>query len=311
MSTRPARLRDGARIGIVSPAYWPLPDRLARAVGLFEGLGYEVVLGKNVGLRQDKYAGPPEARAEDLVAMFADPSIDAIICARGGYGINRVLPLLDYELIAANPKILVGFSDITGLLTTISQRCGFVTFHGPMLTTFGKETIQYNVETLLKVLSGEDNVEIHSLDACQARCLSPGVTSGPLWGGNLSLLIERLGTPGQICADGAILFIEDIDEKLHAFDRMLLQLRTSGCLDGIRGLVVGEMLEMHDGGDVSFGKNTDEIVMDVFGDLDIPIISHFPCGHGDCQATLPVSHTVQLHADPDDPRIRIPRSPVS
>ncbi|KAA9132794.1 LD-carboxypeptidase [Marinihelvus fidelis] len=311
MAFRPARLRDGARIGIVSPAYWPLPDRLARAVGEFRDRGFDVVLGDNVGLREDKYAGPPEARAADLMAMFTDPSIDAIICARGGYGVNRVLPLLDYDMIAVNPKILVGFSDITGLLTTVSQQCEFVTFHGPMLTTFGRETVPYNIDTLLAVLSGEDNVEIRSTAGCQARVLAPGEASGPLWGGNLSLLIERLATPGQVCTDGAILFIEDIDEKLHAFDRMLLQLRSAGCLDGIRGLVVGEMLEMHDGGDVSFGKDTDAIIMDVFGDLGIPIISHFPCGHGDCQATLPVAHTVELHADPDDPRIRIPQSPVS
>ncbi len=304
-------MRDGARIGVVSPAYWPVPERLARAKGVFEDLGFELVMGRNIGLRQDKYAGPPEARAEDLMAMFADPDIDAILCARGGYGINRVLPLLDYELIAANPKILVGFSDITGLLTTVSQRCGFVTFHGPMLTTFGTETVDYNIETLLQVLSGGDEVVIHSPDACRARCLNPGVAEGLLWGGNLSLLIERLGTRGQVRAEGAIVFIEDIDEKLHAFDRMLLQLRASGCLDGVRGLVFGELLEMHDGGDVSFGKTTDEIIMDVFGDLDVPIISHFPCGHGGCQATLPVSHTVELHADPDDPRLRIPRSPVS
>lgn len=311
MSIRPARLHEGARIGIVSPAYWPQPERLARAIGVIEDLGYQPVLGRHLEQRQDKYAGPPEARAEDLMAMFTDATIDAIICARGGYGINRVLPLLDYDMIAVNPKILVGYSDITGLLTTITQQCGFVTFHGPMLTTFGQETVPYNIETMVRVLSGEDDIEIRSLDACRARCLNPGTASGPLWGGNLSLLIERLGTPDQVNTDGAILFIEDIDEKLHAFDRMMLQLRNAGCLENIAGLVIGEMLEMHDGGDVSFGKTTDEIVMDVVGDLDIPVISHFPCGHGDCQATLPVSHTVELHADPDDPRIRIPQSPVS
>ncbi len=311
MQIRPPRLRAGARLGIVSPAYWPEPERLARAVGVFTDLGYEAVPADNVGQRQDKYAGPPQARADDLMAMFVNPSIDAIVCARGGYGINRVLPLLDYDVIAAHPKILVGFSDITGLLTTVAQQCGVVTFHGPMLTTFGRETLPFNIDTLLAVLSGADEIDIRSTADCPARCLAPGVASGPLWGGNLSLLIERLGTPGQVRADGAILFLEDIDEKLHAFDRMLLQLRATGCLDGIRGLVVGEMLEMHDAGDGAFGKDTDAIVMDVFGDLGIPIISHFPCGHGTCQATLPISHTVELHADPDDPRIRIPQSPVS
>lgn len=307
--TRPRRLAPGARIGIVSPAYWLKPERMQRAVGVFEDLGYQLVLGKNTGLQQNRYAGPPEDRAADIMAMFTDPSIDAIMSARGGYGGNRVLPLLDYNVIRDNPKIFIGYSDITGSLTSIAQRSGLVTFHGPMLTTFAEQTIQYNLDVFQQVLSGQRDVRIQSTDACQARTLRSGVARGPAWGGNLMLVINRLGTEDQIDTRGAILFLEDVDEKLYAFDRLMMHLKMSGSLDHIRGLVIGEMTEMSDT-DVPFGKTIDEIVLDVCSDFDFPIISNFPCGHGDYQATLPISHQIELNALDDNPFILIPEPPV-
>ena len=307
---KPRKLSPGARIGIVNPAYWLEEERLQRAVSVFEELGYDVVLGKSTALQENQCAGSPAERAEDIMAMFEDPSIDAIICARGGYGCNRVLPLLDYDIIRANPKIFVGYSDITGLLTSIAQGSGLITFHGPMLSTFGKQTIPYNLEVLHRVLSGQGDIKIESTSACPARCLKPGTANGPLWGGNLTLVIERLATAGQIDTAESILFLEDIDEKLYAFERMMLHLRNSGSLDRVKGLVIGEMLEMGDS-KTPFGKTTDEIVLDVCRDLDIPIISNFPCGHGDYQATLPVSHEVEIYADVVNPHILIPVSPVA
>ncbi len=307
--SKPERLPAGARIGIVNPAYWIEPERLQRAVGVFEALGYELVQGKSTGLKENQYAGSAEARAADIMAMFEDASIDAIISARGGYGSNRVLPLLDYDVIRAHPKIFIGYSDISGILSSIAQRSGLITFHGPMLTTYGKQTIQYNLDTFQQVLSGQRNVRLASTPACKARTLKPGIARGPAWGGNLTLVINRLGTNDHIDTRGAILFLEEIDEKLYAFDRMMLHLKRSGSLDHINGLVIGEMLDMSDG-KVPFGKTIDEIVLDVCGDLDIPIVSNFPCGHGDCQATLPVSHEIELNALAEDPFILIPESPV-
>jgi len=307
---KPGKLGPGAKIGIVSPAYWLEPERLNRAVRVFEDQGYEVILGKSTGLRENQCAGSPGERAADIMAMFEDSSIGAIICTRGGYGGNRVLPLLDYDIIRQNPKIFIGYSDITGFLISFAQKSGLITFHGPMLTTYGEHTIQYNLDTFHDVLSGGDDIRIASTRACQARTLKPGVARGPLWGGNLTLLIERMGTKGRIDTRGSILFLEDIDEKLYAFDRMMLHLKRSGSLDQINGLVIGEMLEMGDS-KVPFGKGTDEIVLDVCADLDIPIISNFPCGHGDYQATLPVSHEVELHADGESPCLIILDSPVS
>lgn len=306
---KPRKLRAGARIGIVNPAYWLEPDRMQRAVNVFRNIGYEVVLGKSTGLKENQNAGSPVDRAEDIMGMFEDASIEAIICARGGYGGNRVLPLLDYDIIRNNPKIFIGYSDITGFLTSFAQKSGLVTFHGPMLTSYGKQTIQYNLDTFRQVLSGEGNIMIMSTDQCQARCLKAGTAGGPLWGGNLTLVNERLGTNDQIDTAGSILLIEDIDEKLYAFERMMLHLRNSGSLDHINGLVVGELLEMGDG-KAPFGKNTDEIILDVCSDFDFPIISNFPCGHGDYQATLPISHAVEIHATNKNCHIMIHESPV-
>jgi len=309
MQLKPKRLERGDRIGLVSPAYWIKPERLQRAIGVFKQAGYELVLGKTTGLKDNKFAGSAAERAADIMAMFADPTIDAIICVRGGYGGNRVVPLLDYDVIRANPKIFVGFSDITCFLSSISQRSGLVTFHGPMLTTYGKNTVDYNLDTFHRVLSGEGAVRVEPAPESSARILRPGNASGPLWGGNLSLVVERLGTAGQIDTSGAILLLEEVRERLHAFDRMMFHLKEAGSLDHVKGLVLGEMLEMSDT-EEPFGKDTDEIVMDVCADLDIPIISNFPCGHGDCQATLPVSHEVELHAEGESPYILLPESPV-
>ena len=308
---KPKRLQSGSRIGIVNPAYWLDSEKQQRAVSLFEEIGYELILGASTQLKEHRFAGTPEQRADDLMTMFTDESIDAIICGRGGYGGNRVLPLLDYNLIGANPKIFVGYSDITGFLCSISQQSNLITFHGPMLSSFGKETVDYNLKTLIQVLSGEKNIKLYSPKECHAETLKKGFAQGPLWGGNLCLILERLATKGQLNTDGCILFIEEIGEELYAFERMFLHLKNSGSLDSINGLIIGEMVEMTDDHDVSFGKTIDEIVLHVCEGLEIPIISNFPCGHGNYHATLPVLHPVELHADESDPYILILDSPVS
>ena len=241
--------------------------------------------------------------------MFANQDIDAIICARGGYGANRVLPLLDYDLIQANPKIFMGFSDITAFLISITQKTGLVTFHGPMLTNFKKGMVNYNFDLMEKTLFGYESVTLHPPSELESRILKPGKAEGPLWGGNMCLLINRLGTEDQLDTEGAILFIEDINEYLYAFDRMMVHMKKAGMFDNIKGLIIGELLEMKNDAE-PFGKSTDEIVLDVCGDLDIPIISNFPCGHGTFQATLPISIEVELSAITASPTVTLLESPV-
>jgi len=305
----PPGLKPNATIGVVSPSSWLNESDLKTAVSVFENKGYKLVLGESVFLKEFTYAGTPQQRADDINNMFANPDIDAIICARGGYGANRVLPLLDYDLIQANPKIFMGYSDLTAFLTSITQKTGLITFHGPMLTTFKKGMVNYNFDLMENILFGSKSVTIQSPSELPACILKPGKAKGPLWGGNMCLLVNRLGTPDQLNTAGAILFIEDIDEYLYAFDRMLVHMKKAGMFENIKGLIIGELVDMKDDDD-PFGKSTNEIVMDVCGDLDIPIISNFPCGHGIYQATLPISIPVQLDANSDSPSLTFLESPV-
>lgn len=292
---KPSMLKPGCRIGVVSPSYWLKKQYMEKTSKFFQDKGYTMVMGNNNSMKWGPFAGTPQERADDIHHMFSNPKIEAIICARGGYGANRVLPLLDYNLIRDNPKIFMGYSDITAYLTSITQKTGLVTFHGPMMVSYKKEFVNYNFQTMERILNGTPDFKIESPDSLPARILKPGIAMGPLWGGNMTLLINRLGTSDSLDTDGVILFLEDLDEYLYSFERMLVQMRTAGMLDNIAGLIIGELHEFKDQ-DVAFERNTDEIVMDICGDLEIPIVSNFPCGHGTYQATLPISIPVELYA---------------
>ena len=292
---KPSMLKPGCRIGVVSPSYWLKKQDMEKTSKFFQDKGYTMVMGNSNSMKWGPFAGTPQERADDIHHMFSNPKIEAIICARGGYGANRVLPLLDYNLIRDNPKIFMGYSDITAYLTSITQKTGLVTFHGPMMVSYKKGFVNYNFQTMERILNGTPDFKIESPDSLPARILKPGIAMGPLWGGNMTLLINRLGTSDSLDTDGVILFLEDLDEYLYSFERMLVQMRTAGMLDNIAGLIIGELHEFKDQ-DVAFERNTDEIVMDICGDLEIPIVSNFPCGHGTYQATLPISIPVELYA---------------
>jgi len=307
---KPNPLRQNSTIGIVSPSYWLDEKVLKKTAKFFKDLGYNIEIGKSNSLQWGPFAGTPQERADALHRMFIDPKIDAIMCARGGYGANRVLPLLDYDLIQKNPKIFIGYSDITAYLTSITQRTSLVTFHGPMLTTYKRSWVNYNYNLMNKVLKGEKNITIQTPTTTKSRILKVGTAFGPLWGGNMSLLINRLGTTDALDTNGVILFLEDIDEYLYSFERMLVQMRTAGMFDKIKGLIIGELKDMKDQ-EVKFGRNTDQIILDICGDLDIPIISNSPCGHGKYQATLPISIKTEIDTTKKDASITIIDSAVN
>ena len=307
---KPKPIKVNSTIGVVSPSYWLDENVLKNTAKFFTDLGYNIKISKSSSLQWGPFAGTPQERADDLHRMFADPKIDAIMCARGGYGANRVLPLLDYDLIRKNPKIFIGYSDITAYLTSITQKTNLVTFHGPMLTTYKKSWINYNYNLMNRVLTGENNINIEPPESLKTRILKDGTASGPLWGGNMSLLINRLGTSDTLNTNGVILFLEDIDEYLYSFERMLVQMRTSGMFDQINGLIIGELENIKDQ-EVKFGRDTDEIILDICGDFDIPIVSNFPCGHGKYQATLPISITTEIDTTKKGSPITITDSAVT
>ena len=198
----------------------------------------------------------------------------------------------------------MGFSDVTAFLTSITQVTGVVTFHGPMLSSFKKGMVDYNFDLMEKTLFGNESVTIQPPPELQTRILKSGKAEGLLWGGNMCLLINRLGTPDKLDTDGVILFIEDVDEYLYAIDRMLIHMKKAGMFENIKGLIIGELVDMKDYDD-PFGKSTDEIVLDVCGNLNIPIVSNFPCGHGTYQATLPISIPAELNANEQKPYLKL------
>ena len=286
---RPPRLRRGDRVGLVSPATAAFergPEEIRRAA--LEALGLEVEFG-----------GEDEARASDINRFFADPAI-RMIFARGGWGSARVLPLLDYELIAANPKVLLGYSDATALINGVHTRTGLVTFHGPSpLDRFSAryfERVIMNGEAAVM----QNLVEIDDDKLVQTehrlKTLAGGKARGPLYGGNLTVLTAIMASPYLPDFDGAILFLEDVNEAVYRVDRMMTELKLAGVLDRIAGFVFGRCTECGPG--TNYGSLTLEDVLEQhIRPLGIPAFNGSMIGHIDQQFTLPLGIDVEIDAD--------------
>lgn len=239
-------------------------------------------------------AGPDEARAEALHEAFADPAVRAIFALRGGYGTTRLLPLLDLELIRANPTIFVGSSDVTALLTALVQQAGLVAFHGPSATEpFYRESDPEVLKRFWSLLSVPE--PLGEVRPSGLRVLRGGRARGRLMGGCLSLLAATAGTPWQLNARGAVLFLEDVDEAAYRIDRMLTQLSQAGALEGVVAVVVGEMVRCP----VPQGEawSLDDVILDRLGHLDVPILAGFPAGHGRNEVVLPLGVEVEVDAE--------------
>jgi len=301
---RPPRLAPASRVALVAPA-GPLGERddLSRGVELCDALGWVAAPGAHTLERYGYLAGADAVRLEDLNAAFRDPTIDAVWCLRGGYGITRILPQVDFEALARWPKPVIGFSDITALLLAVHRRTGLVTFHGPMarapLTRFSREhltEVLVHVEPagLLGRLPVPEDVLVPR--APRIVAMHGGAAEGPLVGGNLTLLLALAGTPYFPDLDGALLFLEDVGEDLYRVDRLLAQLRLMGELDKLAGVIVGQFTDMRKGtGDGALGF--DEVLFTYFGPLEIPVAYGFPIGHVDDQWTLPIGVRARLDAD--------------
>ena len=284
----PPRLYPGDRIGIAAPASPFESETFHSGVETLKQLGFEPVIPEGVFEKNDYLAGSDRHRAEQMSALFSDQTIRAIMCARGGYGTLRILSGLDFELIRANPKILIGFSDISTLLSAVFQQCGLVTFHGPMVTTLAGAGRTTQDELLLAV-SGNTPVTISTKAPV---VLQPGRGIGPVAGGNLTTLCHLLGTPFQPVWKGHILFLEDINEALYRIDRMLNQLKLAGCLEGITGVMLGCFKDCGDQDAIY------RLVMDLFDSDGLPIVGGFDIGHGLANTpTLPVGLIATLDSE--------------
>jgi muramoyltetrapeptide carboxypeptidase len=302
---RPARLRPGDAVALVAPATAAFQqDDLDIARESLEALGLRVKVGRHARDRHGSLGGRDADRAADINDGFADPDVRGVFPVRGGWGTARLLPLLDYDLIRRNPKILLGYSDITALLNGIHARTGLVTFHGPnaggrwdAYSTGLMRRLLFEAQTLtLDNPSGISETNVLTQTEHRVRTITGGRASGRLLGGNLTVLTAMLGSAWMPDFSGAILFLEDVGEDWYRVDRMMTSLKLAGILDRIAGFVFGTCSECEP--DSGFASLTpEEIFADHVAPLGIPAWQGAMIGHGHAQWTLPVGAPVTIDAD--------------
>ena len=287
----PATLQKGDTIAILATARKNIDDNLKPAIDLAHSWGLEVVIGSTIGLDNNQLAGTDEQRATDFQKQLDNPNIKAIWCVKGGYGTVRIIDLLDFTAFKKHPKWIIGFSDITVLHNHLNTM-GFKTLHAVMPITVPRATKEA-IETLRQSLFGTGlRYEITT-----APMNKMGKATGELVGGNLSILYSLLGSPSAIDCNDKILFIEDLDEYLYHIDRMMMNLKRNGCLESIKGIVVGSMTKMKDN-DIPWGKNALQIVEEVTKNYNIPMIYNFPAGHIQDNRALILGSTVTIEVTP-------------
>lgn len=286
-------LKFGNTIGLISPASPEEPEKIKKSIAFLKEQGFKVKEGKHLYDKWGYLAGTDEDRAQDLMDMFLDDNVDMILCVRGGYGSMRILPLLDYEAIKKNPKIFIGFSDITTLLNKLAQHCGIITFHGPMGTSNleDSETLKSFLSTLM---NGYRPYKLKNPENISLNCNTRGIAEGKIVGGNLSLIASTLGTPYEIDTKGNILFIEDIGEQPYAIDRYLTQLSLAGKLQECSGFIIGQFTKCSlPNYDRSLTLN--DIIKDRIISLKKPTLSNFMSGHDYPKITIPIGAKARIH----------------
>jgi muramoyltetrapeptide carboxypeptidase len=298
-------LPPGGTIGVAAPAS-PYDSRseVLRGVEWWESQGYKVKLAPHIYDRDDYIAGDARDRAADLNALFADPEVDVVQALQGGYGSAQAIPYLDFDAIAANPKPLVGFSDITALHVAIRQRAGFPTVYGNGLVGVGDpECTDFTRKRLLDVLTGDATGPVPpNPDDPYTRAINGGKVTAPLVGGCLWLLIQTMGTPWEFDVDGAIFFFEDVKAPPYYVDGFLTQLRQAGKLDNVAGVVVGEMKDcdwgdLRPASDWARSRSLEDVLEEHLEPLGVPVLYRLPLGHGKHLAAVPLGVRYTLDAD--------------
>ena len=293
INTPPSSLLAGDKIGIVAPARKVNPEEMAPAIEMLRQWGYEVIEAKHLYGDNNQFSGTDSERAADFQAMLDDDSIRAIFCARGGYGSVRIIDLLDFTRFAEMPKWIVGYSDITVFHSHINKHFGIQTLHAAMPINFPAGLkMNESLGSLKNILEGglpDYYFPTHPFNR-------KGKAGGVLCGGNLSILYSLTGTASDIDTEGKILFIEDLDEYLYHIDRMMMNLKRSGRLEGIAGLVVGGMNDMNDNA-VPFGKTAYEIIAEMVAVYNFPVIFDFKSGHNSENLGLIIGGHVEMEVD--------------
>ena len=311
---KPKRLSPGDTVGIVSPASAAFEaDEINLAKDQMEALGFKAVIAPHAFDKWGYFAGHDKDRADDINRMFADDRIAGVVCYTGGWGSPRVLPYLDFDLIARKPKVIIGYSDITALLNPIHQRTGLITFHGPVgASVYDPYTIDNFKRVVMTaepagILNPPPKKPTDLVDRTNRILkLAPGKGSGPLAGGNLTMVASLMGTPYEIDTTGAIFCLEDVDEELYRIDRMLTTLALGGKFSKIAGFVFGRCSRCSVKGPTF---SLEEILRDRFGSLPVPAISGLSFGHIEQKLVLPIGAQATLDADAGT--LRVDESAVS
>ncbi len=290
---KPAALQPGDTIGVVAPASPFNKETFERSCDNLRRQGYKVLVPESVYAREMPYfAGTAEQRARDIQEMFENPEVRAIICARGGYGSNYLLGHIDLELLRKHPKIFMGYSDVTALLTWFHDAAGLVTFHGPMMNKDFADDDGVHALSLVAALGGASTWNLGSKAGMEAVVSGHG--EGNLYGGCLSILVSSLGTPYEIRTPGALLFLEDVGTKPYQIDRMLMQLKLAGKFEGVKGIIFGEMLDCRQSEDQPY--KLQEVIKRVVGDLGVPVAYGLRSGHvSRANVTLPLGVRAALN----------------
>lgn len=300
----PKPLQPGDKVALTAPSS-PVPEEnLIAAVESIKFMGLEPVIMPSCRLSHGYMAGPDKQRADDLNCAFADDDIKGIFCLRGGYGAMRILPLLDFEMIKRNPKVFIGYSDVTALHTVFNNLCGFITFHGPMPNTNYKRLDKFTLSSLNNCLFHEK----HAYDISNPRdyhmaVLNPGIASGVLTGGNLSLMLGTLGSPYEIDTKDKIIFIEDVGEIPYRLDKSFTALSLAGKFRDCKGIILGVFAECEEPDHNTVSKDTiiadDTLeVMDIINEVILPwkkpTLWNLRVGHIYPQSTLPMGANIKL-----------------
>jgi muramoyltetrapeptide carboxypeptidase len=288
---RPRRLVPGDRVAVIAPSGPLEPDRLERGCALLGSWGLKVVTGPHALDRNRHLAGADEDRAADLQEAWCDPTVAAVLCARGGSGASRLLDLLDWAAIRrAGPKVFVGFSDATALHEAFATHLGIASLYGPMPATVpfgGEQPDGPSVEHLRRTLFEPERVQVLAGDG--TTCVAPGRAVGVTLGGTVSLLAGSIGTPESRPAAGGIVVLEDVTEPTYKLENMITQLLRARWFDGARGIVLGSWVDC--------GEDAVEMVSDRLSHLGVPVLAGLPFGHGVPQLTVPLGVQAELDAD--------------
>jgi len=291
----PRRLRPGDTVALAAPA-GPLAseEELQRAISVVRSFDLEPRVMPSASARLGYLAGSDDTRASDFNAALRDPSVRGIFALRGGYGTMRILDTIDYGAAARDPKVILGYSDLTALLNAITQKSGIVTFHGPVaaLSQFTENELRWLRDAVM------EGGSLSALQAPDAQTLCAGVAGGRLAGGNLSLVAALAGTGHAIDTNGALLVIEDVDEAPYRIDRMLTQLRLSGALQKAAGIIAGGWTNCDVDDEHRYaGMRLADVLHDRLSDLGVPVVMNFPIGHIGEQWTIPLGAHATLDAD--------------